>query len=598
MLSRMDAIEIDGVGVVIRLAFVSCWILFWTSCLSFLHVDRLAAQTVKGQIKAAVQLNGKTPVAITLDVPAGCVEPAAYVVVEAQGIFGEIAVGEIGGQVGNAGSAAVDAVKALLPKTCQAYQGRLLLTLGWMRGRTLSWHRSFVMALSNGEIGKTVEGGFTTGSPYVERVDAEFHDKRRQLLAAESAPSTPSATVPELDAIARIIGAELVRNPVGYGHLISKLELGGPAFNAGLRTGDAITGVTGYRDDPKSLLADIERQAGSRHVPLIVQTDIVAADASVSPGARNVGTRYLVLRGPRDPKTFRTYTRRKDYALFDGTDEAFVRIATSPSSGPIRDRAAALTLFSPGVAMDRFRLMYLGDEDALRLQLEHDLGRISSLFAPVPGFSEAVRRNEPEARRARYAGLVAQYAIAKSQILGLCGSEAAAFEITTTRYAVYRNLLGHYRGRKAVETTSQPLVVAAEFRAAVEDGSSTGDIHPDNLYPINRFLNVQTCTSRMLTSLEKNMLDYAGGRSLARNPVPTLEPDASHQPVKAACEAYVSDLGSTLARRAPQFCGCVATRMQMMSLSGTTAAEPRSFASMTESGELHVPIGACVTFFE
>ncbi|MBX9926499.1 MAG: hypothetical protein K2Y05_09085 [Hyphomicrobiaceae bacterium] len=537
-------------------------------------------QSITGAYKAKTDIGSGFSLNMTLDVQEKCIRPVAYILVEPRTIVTQLIIDGFykhlsqmkGGQIDlvlkgrdgqpmtvEGGEAVRGGIERLLPPQCADYTGELLVNIGTRTNR-IDWEWAFVLQMSKSKFTKHVNTGWKTGTPPIEKVNADFIALRKRELEGGGDPSVRSAALaddPAHAAIERTLGAQLIRNKEGFGYLIGKLEFGGPAYVAGLRTGDGIVGGGDSQlDDLSRVKSEAMRSGGPNHWHLLVQTGSLPHEIKV--GSGNQKQVLAVVGEARDPGSFQTYRRAqyaRDYRMRrqEGLNRFFEKALGDRSGSDEREQATLLLLNTDSFVTNRLRLFYEGRFDELEALLKFDATR-AFLSSPLRLGGGAVMES---LLKQRYAGLIAQYAITKGHVSGACGEPTASFSLTETRYTEYRRLLTGRVATRIDSVTTTNFAVPSRFKELIDRGAAD-KVHAEFVSDLHRFVFLQGCQGRLVADIEANMLAFYEGRPPKPNKL-----SMPSQPTKSAlqnsCSTYLTTRSKATQPRAERFCSCFAS---------------------------------------
>lgn len=473
---------------------------------------------------------------------------------------------------------------------CGSFSGELLFNIGGGSVRQPDWQAAFVVKVDKGVIASRVRKGLRDYSPRIEHVNAEFEQERRLILTqGPKEPPTEKQVV-----VQTRLGMELNKEFAEF--RIGRLQYGGPAHVAGLRSRDKVTAIDGAAGSLESAYSTVMQLPAGRRCPV----SVVKAKAQTLMERFADGAIGIRANGAGDLATFRLYARPEHQtAAADIYLTEIRRIISESKDASEREKATIHELYQDGLLMKVFRLLYLGDEEQLKQELDYDVSRAVGYFAPIPGFSQAMRASENLIKQLGYVGLAAQYAIAKNGMLGLCGKLGEEFTVTTREYTVYRNLAGTYSNSVQTGGSARPLVVDKEFARALTLGSQAGEVHGEYNAALNRFLSLQGCDGRILKGLESNLLAHIGGRPLRQNPALDIVPREGARALTQRCERNVQDVNASAAADVrTRYCGCLADRKVAMSGGNLHSSYLDDFEGVIEKGGFSDAESGCLHYFE
>lgn len=160
-----------------------------------------------------------------------------------------------------------------------------------------------------------------------------------------------------------------------------------------------------------------------------------------------------------------------------------------------------------------FRLMLAGDFDALEAanrslaqqgSREFTSGPLSGLVdLALPNLGEMV---EDATISKRFGPLIANYALFRTNTLGLCGDRATTFTATSTLVTQYRDFYGWETRPDDVQTNQWTVRAPAKF-APMIDSSDTVEAS-DFFSPLEKFFSAHNCSSAKRDQLERNMIIF------------------------------------------------------------------------------------------
>lgn len=293
--------------------------------------------------------------------------------------------------------------------------------------------------------------------------DRDFYSKNRSRWAEVESECKQK--------IEYMIGARVTENTKGGGFIIGELDINGSAFDAGLRTGDIIVSTNVVATTVTGLAEDINH--GGCIVPVVAQVGVDPSEATL--GASGKGRKSF------DVNVRRTAPGKSEFKSVTG--------GTGPSASIQR----------------RFELFSKGRFEELECFLQYDVKQAVRRSGPIGVVLRVTAPNlVDQAITSRYAGLIAQYAILRTKILGLCGAEAVGFESVTEFYKTYSKSLQ----RELTGTDREYFEVPKEFADIVKSGVDTVAINSDIGIPLAAYIRDLRCESAERLKMEANMLAF------------------------------------------------------------------------------------------
>lgn len=156
----------------------------------------------------------------------------------------------------------------------------------------------------------------------------------------------------------------------------------------------------------------------------------------------------------------------------------------------------------------RFRLFFQGDFAALENAMKSDYAAAMGSLGPLGGLMrDFLPQIEQSAMDSRYAGLISQYIMAKTDIAGLCGQSASTFRVNHQMITRYRNGFGVVTRETYGLATQSQFSVPRNFAAVVEKANLT-KVNWLMLPGLKRLVEAEGGCSDRLKTMEDNMLKF------------------------------------------------------------------------------------------
>jgi len=165
---------------------------------------------------------------------------------------------------------------------------------------------------------------------------------------------------------------------------------------------------------------------------------------------------------------------------------------------------AYVSYTSPNYVKNRIDLLYRHDFDALDRSLQADVDT-SPIMRPAAII--AGKQAAQYVLQSKYAPVIAQYAMMKHAKLGDCGQPMQRFDVTTTEYTTYRNMLGTINRTEVTGQSTRSFGVEAEFAPMVKRAEAIG-IHWSTAKEFAEIFKGESCQSPRLARIEANMVEY------------------------------------------------------------------------------------------